>query len=146
MLKHAPTFSCLTHSKEIALLSPFVHFAFIQTCVCKVVVFASDHPRVCVFVNVPAGNKIAAITCQILCPLAADCRYVRVRMGVYAVSRVVRKPPPPSHPLGVPCSQYVRIDQSLEWRNACPAHKINGCCFLSSSGLLLSAMNTKHIL
>lgn len=61
MLKHAPTFSCPAHSKEIALLSSFVHFAFIQACVCKVLVFASDH--VCAFeLNVPAGNKIAVIT------------------------------------------------------------------------------------
>lgn len=52
MLKHAPTLCCLTHSKEIALLSPFVHFAFIQTRVCKVVVFASDHARMCVSVCV----------------------------------------------------------------------------------------------
>lgn len=62
MLKHAPTLSCPTHSKEIALLSPFVHFAFIQASVCKVLVFASDRERVFVFVNVPAGNKTAVIT------------------------------------------------------------------------------------
>lgn len=35
------------HSKEIALLGPFVHFAFIQACVCKVVVFASACVCVC---------------------------------------------------------------------------------------------------
>lgn len=60
MLKLAPTLSCPTHSKEIALLSPFVHFAFIQARVCKVMVFAADHE--CVFVNVPAGNKMAVST------------------------------------------------------------------------------------
>lgn len=64
MLKHAPTLSCSAHSKEIALLSPFVHFAFIQASVCKVVVFGSNLACVCVdgFVIVLAGNKIAMIT------------------------------------------------------------------------------------
>lgn len=62
MLKHAPTLSCSAHSKEIALLSPFVHFAFIQASVCKVVVFGSNLACVCVFVIVLAGNKIATIT------------------------------------------------------------------------------------
>lgn len=48
MLERAPTVPCRTHSKEIALLGPFVHFAFIQACVCKVVVFASACVCVCV--------------------------------------------------------------------------------------------------
>lgn len=49
MLERAPTVPCRTHSKEIALLGPFVHFAFIQACVCKVVVFASACVCVCEF-------------------------------------------------------------------------------------------------
>lgn len=138
MLKHAPTLSCPTHSKEIASLSPLVHFASTPGCVCKVVAFASDHGCV--------------VCCLWMCQQVIrslwlpDVPWVHSLL-VYACV-CVRCPEAPTHPplTGAPCSQCVCIDQTLEWRNACPAHKINGYCFLSSNGLLLSAMNTKHIL
>lgn len=90
----------------------------------------------CVFVNVPALNKMVVITWEPLSPPDTTfvCFWVCMRCPECCIT-----------PLTLPVLG-VCIDQPLEWRNACPAHKINGCCFLSSNGLLLSAMNTKHIL
>lgn len=66
------------------LLSSFVHFAFIQAHV-----VASLHVCVRVCLHAPAGNKVAAITRQALCPLAVDRRCLRVCVCVYTVSRPV---------------------------------------------------------
>lgn len=142
MPQHAPTLSWPAYTKEIALLNPFVHPASIRAVFGKCWYLPLFTHVQYLFVNVLADNKVAVITRWPLCPLAAVCQCVCVcvclGVCVECPEWCITTPILPA--LGV-C-----IDHTLEWRNACPAHKINGCCFLPSIGLLLSARNTKHIL
>ena len=60
-----PPSPALLTVKKIALLSPFVHFAFIQACVLQ-------SGGICLW------SCMVAITWQTLRPLTADCQYMRL--------------------------------------------------------------------
>ena len=91
MPQRAPTLSRPAHTKEIALLNPFVHPASIRAVFAKCWYLPLFAHVLYLFVNVLADNKVAVITRWPLCPLAAVCQCVCVSQCpcVCGVSRVV---------------------------------------------------------